>query len=108
MCLPLYHRYKSTYSKLEVYGNVSFVDVYVFAGVHFLYFDKLKMRFPLVAPFVYRKHIINKFGRLDVIIRVAILNIYKYPIFSGRIVQKCVLETSSFKFKCDLKLTSDT
>jgi len=42
----------------------SVIVSYVCADVHFLHFGELKVRFPHIAPFHYRKYILNSFGCL--------------------------------------------
>ena len=102
-CLPHYNKYKHAYFKLKFSGNVSSVFVsYVFAGVHFLYFGELNMRFFPIAPFRYSKYILNIFECFEVSIRAAIWNIHKPPIFPVWLVQTYLLETSALIFKCTI------
>jgi hypothetical protein len=55
---------------------------YVFAGVHFLHFGELKMRFLQITRFRYKKYILMVFGFWDVSNQLCDPK-YKARVFSG-------------------------
>jgi len=54
---------------------------------------ELEMRFLYIAPFVYKKYIINNSVCLEVSVPVSNLNTYEVHIFPVLLVQICLLET---------------
>jgi hypothetical protein len=92
---------KHAYSKIQSLRKHLFCAC--FLCVFLMFFSEIlraEHAFIHIAPFVFRKYILNNFECLEVSILFAILNIHKFRIFPGWLLQTFLLETSSFIFKC--------